>query len=166
MISREKLQELLHYDPETGWFTWRVKRNAHGGAKQPGDRAGYKAPTGYRFINTQGRPYKEHRLAWLYVHGEWPSGEIDHANRNPGDNRLVNLRVATRSQNAANMVGARRAASGFKGVYKHKNGQSWFSQISVASRSKFLGRFPTPEEAHAAYVAAAREHYGEFARIS
>lgn len=166
MISHEKLLSLLDYDPETGVFSWRVSRKSYGGGKNPGDRAG-TAQTGCRVITIDQVRYKEHRLAWFYVYGEWPGQEIDHINRDFNDNRVANLRLATRSQNSANMVKPRAASSGYKGVYQNRHSPgTWFAQISVDSKSKFLGRFTTPEEAHAAYVAAAQEHYGDFARIS
>lgn len=166
MVTQEKLKELLHYDPDTGWFTWRVEVQCYGGGRKPGDRAGSQNAAGYRHIGLKGKPpYKEHRLAWLYAYGVWPPTEIDHANRDPSDNRLTNLRLASRSQNSANMVKP-VGASGHKGVYKNKGTQRWFAQISVDCKSKYLGSFDSPEEAYTAYVAAAREHYGEFARIA
>jgi HNH endonuclease/AP2 domain len=168
-ITQEELRRLLHYDPETGWFTWRVARNSYAGRAKPGARAGtigqnqYKAP--WRQITLRRVRYKEHRLAWLYVTGEWPPQEIDHINRDATDNRLANLRLASRAQNQANTHRAKKTLSGLKGAYRGKAGR-WFSHISVNRRLIKLGRFDTAEEAHAAYCEAAKLYYGEFARFS
>lgn len=103
-----------------------------------------------------------HRLAWQYVTGHPPADQIDHINGDKHDNRFENLREATASTNGANMHG--RSSSGFKGVYLEKRSGRWFSAICVRNKRMHLGTFGSPEEAHAAYVAAAAKHFGEFAR--
>lgn len=101
-ITLERLKELLHYDPSTGKFTWRVQRTGRGGSK-PGDIAGtVHGARGYlRVVIDRERLYL-HRLAWMYVYGAMPIGVVDHINRNPSDNRIVNLRDTTPAVNSVN----------------------------------------------------------------
>ena len=87
-LTAERLRQLLDYSPETGLFYWRVKR----GSVAAGTEAGTWHGNGYRKIHIDGVPHLAHRLAWLYVHGEHPTGEIDHRNGNPADNRISKLR--------------------------------------------------------------------------
>ncbi len=155
-LTAERLREVLSYDPETGIFTRLIDR----GKFKAGERAGSVSPTGYRVIGVDRALVLEHRLAWLCVYGEWPDGEIDHINRIRVDNRIENLRLA-HGQNARNIVG--RGASGFKGVYQFKPGQKWRARIFYDGKLRHLGSFDTPEEAHAAYCAAAIRHHGVFA---
>src|SRR5690606_34614864 len=99
MLTQQRLKELLYYDPETGIFTRLVGRS--GPRARAGDVAGSDNGKGYIRIYVDGRPYKAHRLAWFYMHGEWPE-EIDHRNGERADNRLSNLRPVTRQQNNLN----------------------------------------------------------------
>jgi hypothetical protein len=162
-ISQSRLKELLHYDPETGVFTWRV---AAANCIQAGDIAGSPNGDGYRQIKIGGRPYLAHRLAFLFITGEWPPGEIDHKNADRTDNRWANLRAATRSQNMANGRKLAANTSGFKGVYWCQRERRWMAAIGVDGKRIYIGRFDTPESAHVAYAAAAIKYYGQFARVS
>jgi hypothetical protein len=157
MIDAATLRSWLDYDPDTGVFTWRVKR---GGAVCAGTVAGCLTDKGYRVISLYDRLYRAHRLAWLYTHGVWPSDEIDHINGARDDNRLVNLREATRRQNSAN----RRKLSGDlpKGVTRHRG--KFRAQIRIQGRVKHLGVYNTPEQAHAAYCEAAQKEFGAYHR--
>jgi hypothetical protein len=157
-----RLRDGLSYDPATGVFTWLVDA----GPRKAGDRAGAVMPNGYRRIAYQGVRYEEHRLAWLFTHGRWPEALIDHINRDPGDNRLCNLREATRSQNAANKKAHSTGRSGLKGASFHKPTGRWQAQIMRDGKKRFLGLFDTAEDAHAAYVVAARAEFAEFARAA
>jgi hypothetical protein len=160
VIDTATLRELLTYDANTGEFTWRVAtRNGKG---QPGRRAGALNSQGYRQISFDGRQLKAHRLAWLYVYGSWPQGDLDHVNGDQTDNRIDNLRPATRQQNCANSRPRRANKSGFKGVHLHRRTGKWRAVI----RSRHLGLFKTPEEAHSAYCVAARNLFGEFWRAA
>jgi hypothetical protein len=123
--------------------------------------AGYDAH-GYLKIRIDRRNYLLHRLAWLYVHGCWPVGQIDHRDLNPANNAISNLRDATHAQNKQNSRGLR--GDGLKGV-RLSHGK-WQASIRVNGRRLHLGTFSAPESARAAYVAAASKHHGEFARVS
>jgi hypothetical protein len=160
-MTSERLRELLHYDPATGVFTRLVKTNRN---VRVGDVAGWVNRRGYRYISVDGRLYFAHRLAWLYVTGEWPADQIDHINGIPGDNRWANLRLATGSQNQANARKRADNTSGYKGICWHGPKRKWQARIWVNSRNKSLGYFDSPADAHAAYVVAAQHHFGSFAR--
>jgi len=149
----------INYDPLTGEFTWRVNASSRA---RVGASAGGPDWRGYRLIHVNGKRHYGHRLAWFYVHGEWPN-RIDHINGNPSDNCIANLRLATGSQNGANMKLRKANTTGFKGVSRFKKGK-WRATIKHAGRAIQIGTFASPEEAHAAYVAASRRLFGEFAR--
>jgi hypothetical protein len=158
-LSHARLYELLDYDSETGEFRWvkRVNRSI-----QVDDIAG-TVLNGYRKITIQGRDYAAHQLAWLYMTGKWCSALVDHRDGDRSNNRWDNLRRATPSQNSANRRRHRNNKCGFKGVTRAVSGR-WCASIHKNGRSRHLGTFSTPEEAHAAYMAAARRLFGEYAR--
>ena len=157
MIDADILRSLLEYNPDTGVFTWRVTR---GGAARKGDFAGCLNSNGYRIIMVNGRFYRAHRLAWLYTHGVWPCGEADHINNIRDDNRICNIREATRSQNLANT--RKHKGDLPKGVTSHR--RKFKAQLTVAGKRMFLGMFDTPELAHAAYCEAAQKAFGAYHR--
>jgi hypothetical protein len=161
VLTPEDARDRLSYDPQTGELRWRW---AVAPRVRPGARAdSLHRRSGYRIVKIRNRIYPAHRVIWLMVHGRWPERLIDHINRDCGDNRLANLREATRMQNAANM---RAKRSGLKGAHLHKRIGLWQATISAGGRRYHLGYFPAEEEAHDAYVRAAREHHGEFARAA
>ena len=152
MLTAEQLRDLLHYDPETGQFTW--KDSVKG--RMAGQRAGCLFDRGYRRVRVNYRFYAEHRLVWLYVTGEWPRHQIDHINGQRDDNRIANLRDVCRSTNAQNQRKAvTGSATGVLGVQRGYKGQ-FNAYISDSGRSRYLGTYPTPEEAHKAYLVAKR----------
>jgi hypothetical protein len=163
MLTAERLRELLDYDQETGRLTNKVSRGASAPA---GQLAGskFRYPDGYPRVTINGKMYLAHRLAWLYVTGVWPVAQIDHINGVSDDNRFANLREASASENSRNSKLPTSNTSGFKGVCRHRKG--WQATIRIDGRTVYLGMFKTPEAAHAAYCAAAREHHGEFARYA
>jgi hypothetical protein len=162
VITAQRLRELLHYDPETGVFTWLVKPSKRARIRV-GDVAGNVGPDGYRRIRV-GCKYLSHRLAWLWMTGEWPPHQIDHINGAKHDNRICNLRVATGSQNQANARKRSDNTSGYKGVRPSRG--RWRAEIRVNGSRRHIGIFNDPAEAHAAYVDAAVKHSGEFARAA
>lgn len=162
-LTLERLKSLLAYDPVTGVFIWLVWRP--NGIKV-GDAAGTVDSNGYLKIKLDGHKYQASRLAWFYMTGEWPRDMLDHADMDKLNNKWSNLREATRSQNGANRSSC-GATGGLKGAHYNRNRKSpkkWAATIRVDGRNKTLGYFMTPEEAHAAYIAAAEISFGEFAR--
>jgi hypothetical protein len=160
MLTQERLKELLDYDPETGIFTHRVSR----GRRVAGVVTNCATTGGYIKLSICNKRYYAHRVAWIYVHGRWPSEQIDHINHVTSDNRIANLREATRSQNSANSGPRRNNKSGKKGVFFLRQTGKWRASIRKDKRRIYLGCFDTVEEAHASYAAAARDIHGEFAR--
>lgn len=156
MLTQEKLKKLLHYSPETGEFRWRVFR---GNTAKAGSVAGCLKSDGYRTLHVGGRLHMEHRLAHLYMTGEWPPHEIDHINGNRADNRWCNLRQATRSQNCMNMGGGPS-----KGVSFYPRYGKWVARIKRDGRRHFLGYFNTETEARDAYSNASALLHGEFGK--
>ena len=127
--------------------------------------AGTLTNRGYRQLKIEQRFYSAGPLAFIWMTGRWPTKVIDHANCIKDDNRWSNLRAATRSQNAANgHIRKNKLYSNLKGVTWSKRDQMFRATIKVNYRLINLGRFDTQEKAHAAYVAAARRHFGSFAR--
>ena len=155
ILTQERLKELLSYDPETGVFV-RVKSS---GPAKIGAVAGTFHPAGYLHIQINGAKFLSHRLAWLYMIGAFPPDQIDHINRNKKDNRFVNLRAATHSENMHNQPKPKNNTSGFKGVAYHKQHKKWHASIRINNVLKHLGDFFTPEEAGAAYLAAQRIYH-------
>ena len=158
----ERVREVLSYDPDTGVFIWRMDR---GRTARAGHKAGWVNQDGYIRIETLGAAMMAHRLAWFVTYGMWPKEELDHINCNRADNRLVNLREATRAENTRNARTPVRNTSGFKGVSFHKRMGKWQAQIQNG-KVIFLGYYDSPEEAHQAYVMAASRFHGDFARAS
>lgn len=158
----------MDYDPATGVFTWIKEPRTIGPCL--GKVAGTARKNGYRLISLPGfGQIMAHRLAWIYIHGLTIGGaEIDHKDGNPANNAIENLRLATSSQQKQNKGVQSNNRSGLKGAYYHAchKGKKWRSQIKVGSDLIFLGYFHTAEEAHSAYVRAASEHFGEFARAA
>jgi hypothetical protein len=146
-LTAEVLRAHFTYHPETGDFI-RL------GESRPSGRI---ATQGYRQIAFHGRRYMAHRLAWLYVHGEWPADQIDHINQNKDDNRIENLRVVNCKQNAENITMFKHNTSGRRGVcWKEKTGR-WQADIRNHKRSIYLGSFMTIIDAVAARMRAERE---------
>jgi len=162
-LSRERLKELLLYDEVTGKFYWRVKVAQ---CVHIGDEAGGLDSNGYRHISIGRVKYKAHRLAWFYVHGVWPESKIDHRDGDKGDALIALLREATPTQNNRNARIRKDNKSGFKGVGWKVDQGKWCARIWTDCGRKHLGYFSTPEEAYAAYCAAAEIHHQEFARVA
>ena len=121
---------------------------------------------GYIYISVDSVILAAHRLAWLYVHGELPDREIDHANCDPSDNRLENLRLADRSQNNCNRRIQKNNTSGFKGVDWAKSKRKWRAVVKKNNRCHHLGYYSTAAEAAAAYNSAAKKLHGDFKRVN
>lgn len=164
-LTAERLRELLHYDPETGVFT-RIKRTC---TRIPvGSVAGatHRKVNGklYRIIKVDGVAYKAHRLAYLWMTGEWPAALIGHRDDDGLNNAWGNIRPATQAENAKNCRRYKTSTSGFKGVSLHKKTGKWVASITVDKQRHHLGLFLSPQHAYAAYCAASRRLHGEFGR--
>lgn len=154
----ERVNEMLSYNSETGVFVWKVDRS---GATKAGTEAGSIRSDGYRSIFIADRRYPASHIAWILTYGEWPNGILDHISRDRADDRIANLRLADKSQNAANCHKYRNNSTGFKGV--HRVGNRYRAVVLKDRNRHYLGSYSTPEEAHEAYMAAAKELHGEFA---
>lgn len=156
MLTANELRAYLHYDPETGVFTRQSRV------------VGYldEGANGYIRIRIKGKQYLAHRLAWLYVFGQWPENEIDHINGIKIDNHITNLRSATHSQNQAYSGLMKNNTSGYKGVFWHKQSRKWEAHIRINGKSVTLCRSHNIEEARKAFEAATIAARGEFARFT
>lgn len=151
-LDIDLLRSVLHYDAETGVFTWKVRTSNR---IKIGGVAGAVGEHGYILIRIHGVLYKAHRLAWFYVHGEWPQAEVDHINGRPADNRLCNLREATRKQNMENRGLNANNSTGYRGVTFTKRLGKFKATLRHHWKTHNLGHFDTAEEA-AAVVSAKR----------
>ena len=166
MLTADQLKAMMSYDPETGSFTRLVTRvhNAKSGTTTAGC---VNKHTGYRVFNIGGKVYYAHRLAWLYMMGNWPVLEIDHINGNRSDNRWVNLRIATCQQNRRNRDAMSTNTSGHRGVSKSSaGGKPWRAFVTINKRYVSLGQFDTFEAAVSARLDGERRYYGDFAKCA
>lgn len=152
-ISAEEVRKALHYDAETGVFR---RNGASAKSGKHGRAVGWINATGYLRIGVRGRAYMAHRLAWLYVHGEWPRHQVDHIDGCRTNNRIANLRDVTHAENCQNLRKAHSKSShGFLGAARY--GSKWTAFIQTNHKKVRLGVFESPEQAHEAYVAAKRQ---------
>jgi hypothetical protein len=159
MITQSELKEVLDYNPDTGLFIW---KKTVGRRAKLGSVAGTKMNTGYVRITIKQKMYTAHRLAYLYMTGNFPENFIDHINHIKDNNRWSNLRDATNSQNLANQVKPKTNTSGYKGVYWNKVHKKWCAEIGYMKKKMHLGLYTTPQEAAEAYKKKAIEIHGEF----
>jgi len=158
LLTQELLKTILQYDPETGIFV----RLA---STQPyfiGKPAGCPTARGYITIQILGRRYPAHRLAWLYMTGDWPEFIIDHKNGDVADNSFTNLREANGAKNSYNMRKSKANTSGIKGVYLHKKTQMWAGVVTYGGSRYWTGSHPTKEAAEQAVRAKREELHGEY----
>ena len=159
MITYKELTDILNYDPDSGIFTWRYTRSSRAVKNSV---AGTLTPDGYISININRHIYRAHRLAWLYCFQEWPLHFIDHINGIRNDNRLDNLREATKLENSYNTKAHKDSSTGVKGVFFNKANNNYRAQIRYKGQKLSLGSFKTVEEASEAYNTKAMEIHGEF----
>lgn len=145
------LASLVWYEPETGAFT-----------RLGGTPIGTRHCKGYVSIKLGGYECLAHRLAWYMTHGEAPD-EIDHKNRGRSDNRIDNLRPATRSQNGCNRGPQANSTSGVSGVARNRQDTAWQAYIKLSGKRKHLGTFRDFGEAVAARKEAEAAMFGSFA---
>lgn len=178
IITAEYIRQLLHYDAETGVFTWRPRpASMFVGGKRPaaymaatwnarfaGKPAGSVSKNGYVYFLILGEKRLAHRVAWLYVTGEWPKEQIDHENLIRHDNSFANLRPATSSQNGFNRSPTKRNKSGVKGVFWFARTRRWLAYVDAGRRRHYLGYFKNKADAEIAAKAARNELHQDFAR--
>ncbi len=156
-----ELEDSFSYDPGSGLFLW---KRTHSNVAKKGTIAG---SSDGRYV--QLRFYKQrfyaHRIAWLFVTGEDPLHYlVDHKNRNPIDNRFINLRLGNKIQNAGNTYLYSHNTSGCRGVYWSEKRRRWVATLSTKNKKIYLGVYTKKEEAAAAYQEAATAYFGEFRR--
>lgn len=163
--SHARVLELLRYEPESGSFFWQRHMT---GTAPIGSVAGSlqvnKNGTRYIRVCIDGTNLSAHRLAWFYVYGIWPKDQIDHIDGDGTNNRISNLREASRFQNAQNRRMHKSNKWGMKGITWKKARGKWQAQIEANGKAKYLGTFATKEEAALAYATAAAALHGQFAR--
>lgn len=160
-LSQQRLKEVLHYDQESGEFTWLVPTSNR---VKVGQVAGNSTGHEYHRIRIDGGLYYAHRLAVLYMTGAWPDNKVDHKSINKRDNGWENLREATNQQNSANVPVSKNNGVGLKGV--SRDGNKYRAHITIDGKYRHLGSFDNPKDAHSAYVNAANENLNSFARAA
>lgn len=160
MITQSKLKTELNYNPDTGIFI-RIKAKPK---VKIGDIAGFLNKKMYVALRLNGKTYMAHRLAWLYMTGSWPENQIDHINGIRDDNRIINLRQATQSENLRNTKIRKDNAAKIKGINIHKG--RWIARCQIENKRVNLGSFDTKQQAKKAYDDYAKENHGEFYRLN
>jgi len=156
-LTQEQLKAILEYNQDTGVFS---KLNQNCLKKD----YGHTRYDGYRLITINRKSYRAHRLAWLYVYGILPDCDIDHIDGDPSNNKISNLRLATRTQNTQNSKTPKHNSSGVKGVYYHKRDKAYEARIQHNGKRIFIGRYGDIDLAKAAYENAAKDLFGSFHR--
>lgn len=159
MLTQKELMGLLSYNPETGLFTRLASNNSR---LKVGDIAGSIHVSGYVEIKINGRIYKAHRLAFLYMTGSWPLDMTDHIDGIRHNNKWLNLREANRSENNRNAKIRSDNKTGYKGVFFEKGARKWRSMCWANGKQQCLGLFNTAIEASNAYRKFAKKHHGIF----
>lgn len=147
----ESLRKILSYCPETGVLRWKVRRR---NVAMPGDIAGSITDSGYVMVGIHRRQLRAHRIAWALTYGEWPASDLDHKNRVRSDNRLCNLRLATRSENSQNTNLRVDNKTGVKGVSLRLDTGTFSASIALDGESKHLGCYHSLQEAQLARAKA------------
>ena len=147
MITQEQLKARYTYIPSTGLFVSNIKTNKH----NVGDFVGHINSKGYVVIKCYKQTYKAHRLAFLYMTGNFPLNDVDHINGNKSDNRWENIRDVSKCINLQNRKGP-ASNSKLKLLGVNKQGTKYKAQICLFGKKKHLGMFSSPEEAHKVYV--------------
>lgn len=154
-IDCNELKEILEYQPDTGLFFW--KKNGKGIKKNR--KAGHLSKEGYVDIRIKNYSCPAHRIAWFMMTGSWPDNFIDHINRIRSDNRFINLRQATKSENAQNTKIPSNNTSGYKGVVWHKPNKNWVAQININKKHIHLGSFKNLQDAVNARIEAEKTFF-------
>lgn len=159
LITHERLLELIEYNPDSGEILSKVDR---GSRCKKGKILGTKNTTGHIVLQLDKRMYLAHRLVWFYCFKEWPVNIIDHIDRNSSNNKLDNLREATKATNNYNSKLYSTNTTGIKGAFFDSRRNLYYSQIVANGKKTWLGYFNTLEEAGQVYSIAAKDLHGEF----
>jgi hypothetical protein len=151
-----ELQDVLSYCPNTGQFTWKMFR---GGKARDGTAAGSFDSKGYLQIKINKKLQLAHRLAWFFVHGEWPNGHIDHIDRNPKNNAIKNLRLCSHSENHQNTGVRADNSSGVTGVSWLKRNKKWLAYINKNGVRHRIGLFRDIDSAISARLDAKKQFH-------
>lgn len=155
-FTPEFLKTQVRYCPQTGEFVWLISR----GRAKAGGKAGGVDVHGYCRIKVLGRYYATHRLAWYYQTGEWPEEYIDHRNGVSADNRWVNLRACSNSENQQNQAALKSStASGHIGISWHSRNKMWVVRVGVRRSRVHVGYFHSLDDAKEAYLAAKKRYH-------
>lgn len=156
-VTQGYLKEVLDYNPLTGILTWKARplesfatigAGKAWNTRFSGTAAGNLSKSiGYSVINLRGRRYLAHRLIWLYTHGEFPTTGIDHINHIKTDNRMLNLRAVSHSDNKKNTPKHANNTSGATGVVFCKKNSKWIARIQLTGKTKHLGYFKEKDDA-------------------
>ncbi|MFA7308089.1 MAG: HNH endonuclease [Hyphomicrobium sp.] len=180
-ITADYVRSILDYDPETGVFTWkqrppemfrdtafRPKENTCDiwNTRFSGKISGWPNGHGYIEFSILGKKCLAHRIAWLYMTGEWPKHQIDHVDCDRSNNTFSNLRKATHGENQRNCGVKANNTSGHKGVRWHSHSGKWQACIRVEGERHHLGSFESIEDAAKAYECASSKFHGKFARVA
>lgn len=149
-LTANNVRDLLNYDQKTGVFTWKVDVAKN---RKVGQVAGSLSTQGYVVLTIGRKTYKAHRIAWLYVYGEWPSSILDHVNQCRNDNRIANLRLADAVLNGKNRK-PNKGRVGATGASFVKSRNRWIASIMVDKKRLHLGSFVNQADAVTAYAAA------------
>jgi hypothetical protein len=155
-ISHEEVQFWFDYQPDTGWLIWRTSPKHD---VKVGDRAGCDRGDGRWVVKVRQKMYLTSRLAWFWMTGEWPSGEVDHKDRNRSNDVWTNLRDVPKSVNNQNKAVQHRNTSGVVGVDWNKQKGKWRARLSLKRKIVYLGWFDTFEEAVQARKAGEKAQY-------
>lgn len=156
ILTQSRLKEMLSYDPDTGLFRYAKARPR----VRVGNVAGHQHKGhGYIQIKLDDRLYLAHRLAWLYVHGDWPTDQLDHIDRDRVNNRIANLREVDNARNAQNCGLQQNNKSGGKDVCWYKRKSRWMVRITIDGERKFLGYFADHNDALTARLNAEKVYH-------
>lgn len=145
-LTQQQIAKVLKYDPTTGTLIW--ISNLHSKRAIPNSRAGsLVSTTGYRSITLFGRSYLEHHLIWFITYGVWPQGQIDHINQQRDDNRIINLREVTKSENARNRSRNPHSKLGEHGVWYNKRTNKYVAEITLNGKKVYQKSFDDIDEA-------------------
>ena len=163
MLTQDQLRKLVRYSPVVGVFEKLIGQGTKRSPKRWILLGSSNSDTGYIYLSIMGKRYPAHRLAWLYVHGEFPEADIDHIDGDKTNNAISNLRKATRAQNAANSQTGKRNTSGIKGVSWSKTAKKWVARIVMNGQVALNAYFDYVDEARLAVEQKRMELQGEFA---